>query len=128
MRTQPRDLFHFTCEHGHEGITADGEITPAVLLHPDNPALALLLPSQYAWFTDLTYPHREALGLTSNFAECDRTTHRYRATDTIDIVPWHTIRRSLPVDWVAGLELPDGILLMHWWVSEVPVPATYDPR
>lgn len=112
-------LYHFTCDHGHEQI--DRNIVPAAVLT----SRASGGPGDLAWFTDLTVPQRDALGLTSHILSCDRTVHRYRATDATDLVPWIGVRRFYP--WAEELESAPGARPRHWYVADVPIPVVYDP-
>ena len=111
--------YHYTCDHGHRLI--GGTIVPGETLGRydyDGPHV-------YAWFTDLAHPNRDALGLTSTILSCDRIEHRYRVTDTRDLIHWAHVRRDHP--WAALLESAPGARPMHWWVARHPVPVTYDP-
>lgn len=111
--------YHYTCDHGRRSIR--GTVDPAATLgryDVDGPWI-------YAWFTDLTRPLRDALGLTSHILTCDRTAHRYRVTDTRDLVHWTHVRRDHP--WAEELESAPMARPMHWWVARHPVPVTYDP-
>lgn len=123
------NLWHYTCMHGHAAIGDRGELLPLRLLEPER---AKMLRHPYApltrliWLTDLDTPLRTQLGLTSSMLTCDRTRHRYRVTDTTGVVPYTSIRHTLPPELVAMLE-HDGALPLHWWVAEQPVPVEYDP-
>lgn len=130
-------LYHYTCEHVAARIGARGVICPPVLipgkdgvrmrraLDNDPPALALMY--LLAWFTDLDYPYRDALGLSSHFIDCDRTTHRYRVTDAHNVTPWLAHRPTVN-PWVRQqLEASYGALPAHWYVATEPVPVVYDP-
>ena len=70
-------LWHFTCDHGRQGIGRAG------LVKPNRAAVPPL-----AWFTDLPNPQREHLGLTSLILSCDRMAHRYRVLGSGDVIPW----------------------------------------
>lgn len=107
-------LWHFTCADGRAGILRSGAVQP---LRPSHPG-----PSQYAWFTDLDGPDRLALGLTSHILDCDRTEHRFRATDTSGLRPWVEVRRMHP--WARLIETAPGAMPRHWYVSTEPVPVT----
>jgi hypothetical protein len=105
--TEPT-LYHYTCDDGRRGIGDEGLLRP----HSHN----------VVWLTDLDAPIREALGLTSYHLKCDRTKHRYRATDTSTCVRWVDYEhrsRSIEIE---------GTRPMHWWVSPEPVPVVYDPH
>lgn len=106
-------LYHYTCDHGHQGIGS---------------GTGVLLARGLAWLTDLEVPIRDALGLTSVILSCDRTRHRYRATDALEHVrPWMEVRRQVPAAWVEALETTPGAAPRHWWVSSWPVMVEYDP-
>lgn len=113
------NLYHFTCDHGYQHIHA--QVIPAAWQTPR----AAGGPGDYAWFTDLSVPQRDALGLTSHILSCDRTAHRYRATDTSGLVPWVSVRREHP--WAEELESAPGARPRHWFVSAKSVPVVYDP-
>lgn len=112
-------LYHFTCDHGHRKI--DGFVIPATFL--DQRLIGT--PGEYAWFTDLGIPIREALGLTSTILDCDRTAHRYRVVDDSAVAPWVEARRTYT--WGADLERAPGARPMHWFVATEPVAVVYDP-
>ena len=122
--------YHYTCDHGHHGITVDGTLLPTrELIDPSvyqqTPAWRRAL-LDLIWLTDLDAPDRAALGPTSHSLTCDRTRHRWRA---IDYTPmrYTAIRRDLPQQTRRELESATGVLPMHWWVAYTPVPAVYDP-
>lgn len=115
-------LWHYTCDHGRAGIDAtEGFVVPA-RYQTDKVAGG---PGEYAWFTDLATPARDALGLTSQILHCDRTAHRYRVTDATDVVPWTEVRRQWL--WAEELESAPGARPRHWFVATVAVPADYAP-
>lgn len=113
-------LYHYTCDHGHSLIRE--RVIPGTWQAGQS---LIGTPGEYVWFTDLALPLRDALGLTSHIVDCDRTVHRYRATSTADIVPWREVRRQW--EWAEELESAPGARPMHWFVSSVAVPVTYDP-
>lgn len=108
-------LYHFTCaEHGYAGIGKQGMLRPNY--HP-------YIGVELVWFTDLTYPRRQEVGLTSRLSRCDRMACRYRALDQAHCVPWleHPAREAMPVENRMDLEMlgrPE-----HWWVSTESVPV-----
>lgn len=115
----PPPLFHYTCrDHGFAGIGTSGFVIPPALRHPDRDVDPL------AWFTDLTRPNRDALGLTMHTTTCDRTTYRYRVTDTAQISRWTDVRRSHPL--AALLEGVPGARPAHWFVAVDSVPVVLD--
>lgn len=113
-------LYHYTCSHGNLAISRDGMVRPLVSIL-NNSALTVPTSAHFAWFTDLDVPHREALGLTSNILNCDRTEHRFRVTDRSGMARWIDIRRLRPDLW--HLEDAPGAMPQHWWVATEPVPV-----
>ncbi len=105
-------LYHFTCEHGHKGISATHTLRPN--MHPFMPHLGPLL-----WLTDLGEPpSKESLGLTSRLSTCDRIAYRYTVHSKAAI-HWFEIRTRVPKEVVADLESygqPE-----HWWVIRRPL-------
>lgn len=114
-----RALYHFTCDHGRRGI--NGTVIPATF--QDQRFIGT--PGEYAWFTDLAIPIRDALGLTSTTLSCDRTKHRYRVLESSAIHPWTEARRTY--SWGADLERAPGARPMHWFVATEAVSVVYDP-
>lgn len=99
-------LYHFTCEHGFEGITKDREITARV--HPFMPSLGPLV-----WLTDNPHPTADDVGFGGEFSICDHMAYRYAVT-TKAAIPWSRIRLLAPREVVTVLEKfsdPD-----HWFV------------
>lgn len=125
-------LWHYTCDHGHDAIGQSGYLRSIVDLATAEKLAARGLPSEFGrwiWLTDLDTPVRGALGLTSHILGCDRTAHRYRVTwptGAADIQPWTTVRRLAPRDLLASLEQGDA-RPRHWYVSRHPVGVEYDP-
>lgn len=108
-------FYHYTCLHGWAGIRASGGI-----LKPGTDGVV--------WLTDLSYPFRLQLGLTSTMLSCDRTAYRYRVTgEPATIQRWVDVRRTWDRDWVAALESAPGAMPMHWYVSGSPIEAVYSP-
>lgn len=115
----PRVLYHYTCNHGLNGIIADRKLMPNP--HP-------WLGHALVWLTDLDTPDRAALGLTAEHITCDRTENRVTVTYTPIIRPW--------VEWAKWATVPylvrdmlegGGGLPMHWWVCPVALPlATFE--
>ena len=114
------DLWHYTCEHGVEGILTDGTVNPTL-----NPVLtdAHGAPVTLAWFTDLDTPWRDALGLTSHTLRCDRTAYRFVVVEPEKCTRWVTVRGTYPRAAVDALESAPGAMPMHWWVAAGPVRA-----
>lgn len=108
-------LFHYTCEHGYRSM-GDGIVT-----------LRVKGASGLIWATDLDVPFRDALGLTSNILNCDRTQHRYLIADAERFRPWHEYAHDKPSWFRDPLEQAPGAMPMHWWVSERPAIAHYAP-
>ena len=111
-------LYHYTCDHSHGLILAEGVLRP-------RPGY---LPRPLVWLTDLPTPNRDGLGLTSHTITCDRTAYRYRVTDDSRVLPWLEVRRDFPRVLVNDLESVPGVRLRHWFISEDPVPVVFDPR
>lgn len=113
-------LYHFTCDHGRDGIAQTGILLPRI--HPFMPHLGPLL-----WLTDVAVPTPEAVGLTSRSLTCDRLSYRY-CVRTSAALPWSQIRARANADVVATLESyghPE-----HWWVARRPLTASefsFDP-
>lgn len=124
----PAALYHYTCHHGHDGITDRGHVLPARLLDTTLPWDDMPWTMSFAWFTDMAVPTREALGLTSHLIKCDRTLHRYRVLDDAFVEWWPSFARPLSAHMRAELEQAPGARPSHWWVSTAPVPVVYDPR
>lgn len=118
-------LYHYTCDHGFNAIGRTGVIVPARLLTSND--LADWLPAQFAWMTDMAYPDREALGLTSQVLKCDRTAHRYRVTDEENVVSWVTARKAFR-HAASVIENVPGVRVRHWYVSLEAVPVALDER
>jgi hypothetical protein len=115
--------WHYTCDHGHQRIGDAGLLLPLASL-TDKPTP---WQGRIIWLTDLAYPYRDALGLTSQILSCDRTAHRYRITDNRQIVPWTLVARDLSREQRDELELARGARPRHWYISMDPVAAVYDP-
>ncbi len=111
-------LYHFTCDHGHRQIVDQ--------LLPGSYMSTAVGASPFVWMTNLESPNRDALGLTSHFIDCDRTSFRYRVTDESSAIWWMDARRMLPEGYVGLLESSHGARPMHWWISLEPVPAVLD--
>lgn len=106
-------LWHYTCDHHVEAIKAEGVARPML--------------DEFVWFTDLAEPVRDALGLTMHTLTCDRTRHRFRVVGSASVLPYVTIRRTLPRGWREGLEESEGAMPRHWYVSREAVPVIYSP-
>jgi hypothetical protein len=137
-------LYHYTCEHGHDGIMRDGVIRPAIdvatieqrkLLRRSG---AAAMTAQVIWLT--TNPHivrlninQVGLGMSAIEAltgqkHCDRTVHRYEITEEDQpILPWALARQKWPVRVVAELESIAGAKPDTWWISRGPLHAHYSP-
>lgn len=114
-------FYHFTClDHGLPGIRETGQLQPFT-------ALPVLVP-ELVWLTDLESPHREALGLTSELLECDRTAVRIPVQEQHSVMPWWRWRRAHPEyqAWARVLEDAPGVRPAHWFVSAAPLPI--DPK
>lgn len=109
-------LYHYTCLHSEPDIRREGRLIP--WSQPMLDGLHLI------WLTDMAWPDREGLGLTSLTLQCDRAQWRV----TVDAQPqrWVDFARTLPTKLRPArraLEFAPGALPMHWWVSEVGLPA-----
>ena len=113
-------LWHYTCDHGREGIGAVGVVRPTM-----QPILGVSL----AWFTDMAAPDRAALGLTSTVIACDRTRNRYRVLDPARCEPWWQWcrRMTVPRSRRELLEAAPGAAPAHWWVSEAALAVEATP-
>jgi hypothetical protein len=110
-------LYHFTCDHGHTGISKTGVLRPNI--HPFMPHLGPLL-----WLTDLASPpSKESVGLTSSWTTCDRLAYRY-SVQTKAAVHWEGVRKRAP-EWVVQTLESYG-QPEHWWVVRRPlVPSEF---
>lgn len=105
-------LYHYTCDHRRPRILADDRI-----LRPG--------ADGYVWLTDLDWPVREALGLTSLTLDCDRTQHGFKVTTVLpgeNVFPWWAIRRFVSPE-MRDLEEAPGAMPRHWYVAVEPVKA-----
>lgn len=114
-------LYHYTCSHAAPLIVTDGFLRT----HPQ----PQLVGESLIWLTDMEWPDRLALGLTSHTLRCDRT--EWRVTVDTDAQRWAKYARSLARILRHGLEWAPGARPMHWWVATENVPtlrveATYD--
>lgn len=107
-------LYHFTCEHGREGIARTGTLIPRT--HPFMQHLGPLL-----WLTDLAEPTPESVGLTSTTLSCDRLAHRF-IVQSHAAVRWTEIRRMVPRDVVESLEAFSKPA--HWWIVRRPLTSS----
>ena len=129
-------LFHYTCGHGRKGLGDMGDVKPPYLTtDPKGVADPAKDPIVWwfqhrVWFTDLTTPNRDALGLTMNFTRCDRTKWRYRLTvepDEAGLQPWMDVRHHAARPIRDILENAPGARPRHWWVAyDRLVPVVYD--
>lgn len=107
-------LYHFTCEHGHDGIVADGSVKPGV--------------DGFVWMTDLPKPSRKAVCLSSTILRCDRMTYRFELDPTAEgILSWLEYKQSLPPEirrmWEDRLERVPQCRPSNWYVSRQRVPV-----
>lgn len=109
-------LYHYTCDHGHDGITHDGFVKPHMQV--------VLGGLELTWFTDLDVPDRNALGLTSTILTCDRIKYRFEADVAAGLRWWPQAVRDLDLHrYRRSLELAPGAAPMHWYVSLGTVPV-----
>lgn len=125
------NLYHFTCQHGRDGIGDSGQLLiPREVRNQHSNRTEL--HGMYAeldgliWMTDLDRPHREGLGLHNEFTACDRAEHRYVVVDG-GAVRYVTVRRTLNRTLADLLESAPGAMPMHWWVATSPVAVEYAP-
>ena len=112
MDELPR-LYHFTCDHGAEGIRESGDIQIHRAPFPRAPAVL--------WLTDLDVPNRDGLGLTSRILTCDRTAHRFEVKHPHGVFHWNEAKlKYFPREQIEALEAAPGAMPMHWWVSGLP--------
>lgn len=111
-------LWHFTCDHGHDGLGKAGTLRPN--RHPLAPDLGPVV-----WLTDDPDPERDAVGLTSSvFLTCDRLQFRYRVLGASRCMPWSAVRRLVSSSVLHDLESfgkPET-----WWISRKPLRAVLD--
>jgi len=106
-----KELWHFTCKHGQQGIGRYGLVIPR---------LSAALGVSLSWFTDNRELEPLALGLTSYFCKCDRMEFLYSVLDADDCEPFLVWARRTgnPMIWRL---LDDARRPEHWFVSERPV-------
>ena len=119
------DFYHYTCAHSAPLILRSGVVKPLGQL--GNLAGQMPADRQWmldiAWFTDLPDPLREALGLTSETLQCDRTEWRVTVSDPSGLVHWPRFARGrVPREQRDDLERYGRPA--HRWVSEAPVPVS----
>jgi hypothetical protein len=110
-------LYHYTCDHRVAAIRDSRWLMPHKQVQfPHKPLLI--------WLTDMEVPDRFGLGLTSYSLGCDRTHFRVTAS-AIDheVTHWPAYARGLAGAARRVVEAADGVLPMHWWVAEVPLPV-----
>lgn len=106
-------MFHFTCDHGFEGIKQLGYVAPN--WHP-------LLGMKVAWFTDLETPNAETVGLTSNLLNCDRLAHSVEV-DPSRVRRWLGSGEQASTPPLIQADLHRGSDPSHWWISRIQVPV-----
>jgi hypothetical protein len=102
-------FYHYTCRHSLAKMEPD--LYGYVTLQP-------LSPGGILWVTDLDVPQRKGLGLTSTIIDCDRTEFRLELLDDTTVRRWVDVRRDYPE--LHPLELADGAMPMHWYISTSP--------
>jgi hypothetical protein len=103
-------LYHYTCIHGFRAIVRSADENGYVWLEPQG--------GRFLWLTDLEYPFRDALGLTSHLLTCDRTEFRFQVLQPEGVERWVRVRRHYPT--MQHLERSPGAAPMHWWISDHP--------
>lgn len=127
-------LYHYGCNHSQTGIVADGYRvrTQWDLLGKSNARRFLegkmkadgtLWQLHLSWWSDLSVPDRDALGLAP--FDCDRTEHRFTARDESSIQRWTTFAKHAPRTFREQVEALPGAMPAHWFVSRDPVPVVY---
>lgn len=121
-------LYHYTCSHSYGELVRGGTLLPTAD-RADVTGLGInAWPTFFVWLTDRPEPDADALGLTRNYIECDRTAHRFRVTDASHVVPWLRLLEAEPgYASVASLLDSPGADPSAWWVSRKPVPVVHDP-
>jgi len=109
------NLYHYTCRDAAPLIERDGLLKP----HPQ----PILDGMPLVWLTDMEWPDRAALGLTSHTLNCDRTDYRVQVSETEywNCVRWTRYARLLPPWTRRQLEFADGALPAHWWIASQPI-------
>lgn len=109
----PALLYHYTCDHGYDGIAEAGwwlQVNPLAIF-------------PLIWLTDMDEPDSDALGLTSRILDCDRTQHRLIVRNDPQIYPWIQwcrLKRT-PRHVRDFLELAEGARPLRWWVTPDPI-------
>lgn len=116
-------IYHFTCDHGHQGIGPYGLVLPN--WHP-------FVGATLSWFTDDPRPERDAIGLTSETGlfNCDRLQYRYVVTDDqahLKLRRWLYSKEQAQTDPHAQADLHRFSDPATWWISTDPVFITLDP-
>lgn len=121
-------LWHYTCDHGRQGLGPAGTLLALAQLEPERSLQAPYDLARLVWLTDLDTCWPEALGLTSRSISCDRTLYRYRATDQAGVTWWPRMRRQVDPYVRQALESAPGARPMHWYTAlGGTVPVVYDP-
>lgn len=122
-------FWHYTCDHGHAALGAGGTLLTAAAQLGDPASLGPLIGPHWVWATDLAYPQREPLGLTSVVTPCDRTAHRYRVINIGALTAWTEIARQFYTRAQRDqLELAPGAMPRHWFVGiNDSIIVEYDP-
>jgi hypothetical protein len=123
-------LYHYTCDHGQRALLKTGLVLPLRQHSPD--AAAQLRPewqcmAGLAWFTDLDWPFREALGLTSLITPCDRTRYRWQVVNQAGVQAWLISEHRQRWPQLRRLEREPNVLPRHWFVASGPVAVVFDP-
>lgn len=107
MNRTPKLLYHYTCDDAYPLILSDDVLLPG--------------PDGLVWLTDIAPPApRLALGLTSYSLSCDRLAHVFEIEPTTYTQWWMEYRQRHRELWEK--ETSTGVMPMHWWVSEQPLP------
>lgn len=111
-------FYHYTCDHGRQGLGDIGVAVPAWHLTRDR----WFWTAEFLWLTDLPEPDAEMLGLTQRRLRCDRTAHRYVVARSGAVVPWLDVNH--PNAWELAEAGGDPA---RWFVSTVPLAVRYAP-
>jgi hypothetical protein len=123
-------LWHFTCEHGREGIGEAGNVWPMAMFDPD---AAERLPWWFepmggiSWWTDQGDGQGSVVTSRATSSGCERWLYRYRALDSERAIPYGRWARVLEPRVRFILEHAPGALPGTWWVAENSMPARLDP-
>lgn len=120
-------LYHFTCDHGAQGIRERGMVLPVAMVVQDASALdqvpaTMRWATNYSWWTNISEPEYNWLGLQSVHLFCDRMANCFRAKVAPGYAQWWpVVLRELRLDYARMLSLTPGARPATWWVCRGPV-------